>query len=373
MENIDDLIKTRSAFNPPHMPEGFDERSDALLSSLRTANARIRQKRLKSALRLVAAVILSMLLLAGVAMAALTLSGSDYFKQLYQNIADGSDGSYGYMNTAQLGNMVSSTVGTVIDTDDFSVEVLGVLISGTKAQFDILVTAKNLDTVLYDTGIEPLMNYRFHTFGLEEFYLLEDGVKQHFSLSGGTIGHIYSDTDDSLAPNQYIVRYSFFSDAPLINKSYSMTYRDFGYFDFDEPDQFVELYEGEWSFNIAFDPADDTSRTVLIGQSLSAGEYDFIIESVEITPLTCMVIVTNGREFFDNLDDRWPDVWDALRDKTADFTVKLRDGTNVAVNEYDAGLSGGAVGYEIINTFKVPISVEDVASITIGGMDIPVR
>jgi hypothetical protein len=371
MDNFDKYLKFRAIADVRAVPAGFDARSNALLLSLGTPTARVRHLKVISALRFAAAVALSLILLAGAAAAAYTLSGGDYFRQLFQNAA-GENGVNGdYMNTEQLGDMASSTVGTVIDTDELSVDVLGVLVSGGTARFDIRVTAKKLDTVLYDTGIEPLMNYRFHDD--MSFFLLENGVKKDpGGLFGGSIQHIYGDEDERLAANQFIIRYSFVNEAPLKDKTYILTYKDFGYFDFDEPDQFKQLYEGEWPFTIVFDPADDTSRTVLLGQGLSAGKYEYTIDSVEITPLTCTVLITNAEAYYDGLDSRWQDVWNALYDKTGDFSVTLADGTLLDSSHYvTSGAGGGPPGYAISVSFNAPITVADVVSITIGGMDIP--
>jgi hypothetical protein len=374
MKNLDAYIKSRSILDPDIVPGCFEARSDALLESLAQPGQLKNKIRILRTVRLAAAVALVAVLLAGAAVAAYTLSGGDYFKQVFNLRAKSNPGiDYGYMDTEQLSDMASSTVGNVVDTDDLSVDVLGVIVSGNTAQFDIKVTAKKLDSVLYDTGIEPLMNYRFHDF--YNLFLLEDGVKKDTRGSTGSIGHIYSDEDESLAPNQFIIRYTFISDEPLKDKTYVMTYKDFGYFNFDEPDQFVELYTGEWSFNIVFDPAGDTSKTVMTGQGLSAGGYDFTVNSVEITPLTCTAKISSDEEYYDRLDSRWQDVWNALYDKVQGFTVSFKDGTRLDSSQLDfSGSGGGQPGlFEVHVQFKVPIPVEQVASVTMGGIEIPLK
>jgi hypothetical protein len=370
MENIDDAIRSRSVFDPEIVPQKFEERSDALLAGLKGSVPRGRHRRAAFILKFAAAAVLIIALLTGAAYAAYSLSGGEYFRQLFSAVAAGAPGSYGYMNTDQLNTMASSTVGNVIDTEDLSVDVLGVLVSGNTAQIDVKVTAKKLDSVLYDTGIEPLMNYRFHDDGYF-FSFAGRRIEDRVSLTG-TIQHIYCDTDGSLAPNQFIIRYTYISEEQLTDKTCVMTFKDFGYFDFDEPDQFVELYEGEWPIHIAFDPACDTSRTVMAAQHLGAGGYSFTVDSVTITPLFCIVNISSDEEYYDEYDRRWSDIWFTLCDNVEDLTVNLTGGTKLDGSQYEASGSGGLEhGFNMIAKFKVPVAVSDVRSVMIGGVEIP--
>ena len=65
------------------------------------------------------------------------------------------------MDLAVLDGMASGTAGTAVDTEELSIAVQGALISGNTAEIILRVTAKKLDSVLYDNGIETLNNYRF--------------------------------------------------------------------------------------------------------------------------------------------------------------------------------------------------------------------
>jgi hypothetical protein len=371
MMDFDSKFKKLSMAEPVAIPPAFEARNDALIAGLVTPAPRRRHRRAAFILKSAAAAVLIIALLTGAAYAAYSLSGGEYFRQLFSRVAAGDAAvNYGYMNTDQLDVMSSSTVGRVVDTDELSVDVLGVIVSGNTAQFDVLVTAKKLDTVLYDTGIVQKMNYRFHEDW--DIFLYEDGVKKDPRGSAGSIQHIYSDKDKSLAPNQFIIRYTYISEEQLKGKTYIMTFKDFGYFDFDEPDQFVELYEGEWPFTIAFDPAGDTSKTVMPGRHLSAGEYSFTVDSVSITPLAITVKFSNDEEYYDMYDHRWSDVVTALSRKVSDLTVKLADGTVLDSTQFDInGPGGGEPGHELYVEFKVPISVDQVVSVTLGGVEIP--
>ena len=360
MENIDELIRFRAIFDPRLPPDKFDERNDRLLENLKSMP---RKKRLKPAIKICAAALAVSVLLSGAAIAAYTLSGGDYFRQLFQaRTTENSAEYYGYMDTDQLDGIASSTVGRVVDTDELAIDVLGMLVSGNTAEFDFKVTAKKLDTVLYDTGIEPLMNYRFHDFS--SVFEWEGGLRT------GTVGHVYCDQDETLAPNQFIIRYTLISETPLKDKTYRVTYTDFGYFDFDEADQFSELYEGEWSFDIVFDPQNDTSQTVYVNHPMRFGGYSFTLESVTVTPLSCTCVIRSDVAYYDSLDDRWMEVYEALRDGAADFALNLADGTVLDRAHYYGGAEGGAPGYEINAMFNVPINIGDVVSVTIGGSDV---
>ena len=359
MENFDELIRSQAISDPRLTPDKFDERNDRLLESLKSMT---RKKTLRPAIKICVAALAVSVLLSGAAIAAYTLSGGDYFRQLFQARATENPAeSYGYMDTDQLDGIASSTVGRVVDTDELAIDVLGVLVSGNTAEFDFKVTAKKLDTVLYDTGIEPLMNYRFHNFS--DVFEWEGGRT-------GTVGHVYCDQDEALAPNQFIIRYTIMSEAPLKDKTYRVTYTDFGYFDFDEADQFSELYTGSWSFDIVFDPQADTSQTVYVNHPMNFGSYSFTLESVTVTPLSCSCIINIDAAYYDRLDDRWMKVYEALRDGVADFALNLSDGTVLDRAHFYGSAEGGAFGYEINAVFSVPINIDDVISITIGGSDV---
>ncbi len=360
MENFDELIRSQAISDRRLTPDKFDERNDRLLESLKSMPLK---KTLRPVIKICVAALAVSILLSGAAIAAYTLSGGDYFRQLFQSRATEYPAEYyGYMDTDQLDGIASSTVGRVVDTDELAIDVLGVLVSGNTAEFDFKVTAKKLETVLYDTGIEPLMNYRFHDFS--SVFSWESGLKT------GTVGHVYCDQDEMLAPNQFIIRYTLMSETPLKDQTYRVTYTDFGYFDFDEADQFSELYTGSWSFDIVFDPQNDTSQTIYVNHPMRFGGYSFTLESVTVTPLSCSCIINIDTAYYDRLDDRWMEVYEALRDGTADFALNLSDGTVLDRADYYGGADGGALGYEINAVFNVPLNIGDVVSVTIGGSDV---
>ena len=162
------------------------------------------------------------------------------------------------MNMEQLNGMASSTVGTVVDTDELTIDVMGVIVSGNTAEIMLRVTANQLDSVLYETGAETLENYRFHDDMLGSLF-------NDFEI--GTIGYYYSDRDKSLAPNQFEILYTMIGSGDFKKGQYTIELKDFGYFDFSREDQFRPLYLGSWQFNIAFDPGSDTSKSVFINQT----------------------------------------------------------------------------------------------------------
>ena len=284
------------------------------------------------------------------------------------------------MNTDQLKDMESSTVGRVVDTPELSVDVLGVIVSGNSVDVALKVTANKLDTVLYDTGTEALNNYCFRYDTLAASLSCDSGTQPDVAdgMILGEIRHLYCDTDKSLAPNQFIMKYSFMYHKPLEKKTYTVQLVQFGYRKLGKPlegsgndVEFIPLYDHTWSFDIAIDPKDDTSKTVSLGQHIDFGGYDFTLDSAYLTPLTFALQMGTDLNY-DKNDGRWQSVYDAFNKGMNDFSVNLKDGTKLG-GSYQGGTYQGPSWFGLNMTFDVPITVDDVVSITLNGTEIPLQ
>jgi len=285
-------------------------------------------------------------------------SSVEIFKTLYtEKAAEDPHKDYGFMNIEQLDGMVSSTVGTVIDTDELTVDVMGGLISGNAAEIVLRVTANELETILYDTGLKHLNNYQFHDDCTSLINYLKTIIirRQYF----------FGNQDKRLNPNQYVIRYSIIGEEKFGETMLTIELKDFGYFDFDQMDQFESIYNGTWSLDIAFDPVGDTSKTIVVNEDIRIDEYKFTVDEIMLTPLSCTVSLTCHE------DDRNPYIigplYDSFAAKSKDCIVSLADGTVLNSEYFDISPTGGGGDYDVVLSFDVPILVENIASVTILG------
>lgn len=265
------------------------------------------------------------------------------------------------MNTEQLDNMASSTVGTVVNTDELAVDVMGVIVSGNTAKIMLRVTAKQLDSVLYNTGIEPLENYRFHD---DSSWMSMSGSTGYM----GSTGYLYSDKVKSLAPNQFEILYTMHGSKDFKKSQYKIQLTDFGYFDFSRADQFVPLYSGTWQIDVDFDHSSDTSKGVFVDKDITVGGYSFTVDRINITPLACTVCLgCNGDKTY--LDEHSNEMFKVFADGSKDCSLTLVDGTKLSSGQFEANPSGGAEGFTLVLTFNGPITVDDVVSLSLFGTE----
>lgn len=364
MNNFDDIIRAKAKSELIVLPEGFEERNDILIMEL-DAHSRTLKKNKKFPVfyfKSPAIAILIVLLLAGVCSAAYTLSGGDFFKQFFADKANSdAENDYSYMNTEQIDNMASSTVGTVVNTDELTIDVMGVIISGNTAEIMLKVTANKLDSVLYDTGIEPLNNYRFND---------DTGGSLFKDFETASIRHYYSDEDESLAPNQFKILYTLIGKDTFEKGQYTIKLSDFGYFTSGDGagTDFVSIYDKSWQFDIAFDPGSDTSKSVFVNKEITIGGYSFIFNSVNITPLACTIRLecNHDRKYF---NEHLNKILKAFTEGTEYCSITLADGTILSSNQFEKRGFGGEEGFTVVLTFNAPVTVNDVVSLTLFGTE----
>jgi len=363
MDQFDDMIKVKAKTEPIVLPEGFEERNNTLIEGLVAHYASSKRTLNFPAICFgtpAIAVLIIMVLTCTAAAVAYTLSGGDFFMQFFANKANNdAKNDYSYMNTEQLNDMASSTVGTVVDTKDLTIDVMGVIVSGNTAEIMLRVTANQLDSVLYDTGIEPLQNYRFHNDTSGSLF-------NDFKM--GSISYYYRDKDKRLAPNQFEILYTMIGSGNFEKGQYTMELTDFGYFDFSREDQFKPLYSGSWQFNISFDPSSDTSKSLFVDKEIMIGDYSFTLNSVNITPLACTINLNcNEDEAF--LDEHIKEIYKAFSDESKDCSLTLADGTTLSSGQFEPIPSGGAEGFTLILAFYGPVTVDDVVSLSLFGSE----
>ena len=286
-----------------------------------------------------------------------------YFREYYTQLA-ASDLSmdYSHMDLEQLENMASSTTGIAVDTEELSVEVLGALFSGSTAQIHLRVTAKELETVLREGSNHGIGNYEFGDAIGYIRYLLG------FADTSISTKHVYSDTKDTLAPNQYELYYQIFTREPITKDSLLLALKDFGYIE----RTLVPLYEGYWQVDVAVDPAADSSIRVFPKEEILLEEYRLTVDEIHLSPLGCQAYLTcpDGVAL-----EEWQQylLRELVFEESRNTTLMLTDGTRLDQRHFTVGCGGGESTFDLRMSFAAPIAVESIETLEVLGTTISLK
>jgi len=359
MNHFDEIIKEKTKLEQITLPIGFQERNDKLLASL-TANSNTTYNQiryLRFRYQFVTALFIFIIFIGSVTVAADCITGGKLFSQFFMNNAvNNRNLDYSYMNTDQLAEISTDSIGTVVETDELTIEVLDAVSSGNSANVMIKVTANKLESVFYDNQLLTLKNYRFY----EE----ESDLEQ--SVASGSISYYYSDQDKCLAPNQFKIVFTFTDIDTIKTGNHTFKLDQFGYY--SDNMEFQPVYEDSWQFNIAFASHADYSKELWINQSITAEDVTFELLNIMITPFTCTI----------NLKTNTPytaEIYQVYFDKKPDIKIKLKDGTMIDSRHFTQTFGADAESnlYNAILYFTVPISVKDVESISVFNVEYPIN
>lgn len=352
-EDFDIMLRKMAKSEPIIVPDGFEERSDTIIKNLASKDNKANKTIGKSKWRFAFAMLLLFFSLGGIVATAQYISGGEFFKDYFNKIArNDTNNSYNYMNTEQLKGLESSTVGTVINSPEITIDVLGVIKSGNTVNVMLKITANQLDSVLYDNGIEPLKNYRFN----DNFSntLSEDAEQVSYR-------YYYNDEDKSLEPNQFKILYTFIGVKNLDKKNLSLELDKFGYFFLGKTSyvDFNTLYDDKWEFNVALDSVTDSYKQVYINKPIVYNNSKIILDLVNINPLSCTIkfnpVGYSDKEYSDFVEN------------VSNFKFILSNGQIIDSKqfEYTCGGNYKEARFDVIISFKVPVTVDDIKSIAL--------
>ena len=299
---------------------------------------------------------------------ALDPSEDDAVKRYYSLLAQtDTTQDYSHMDLSQLDAMRSPSVGTSVETDELKVEVAGAAICGNTAEVILRVTAKQLDSLLLETEGTPehLHNYRFNDETSRLIYQInfDQYTGNGFNIYSLPFWDIFCDDDDSLAENQYEIRYCLVTRDPFHEKQYSFVLSDFGYYDFKSPTQFTTLYPGNIQIDVSFESGSGAYIRSDINNDIMLGDIPFIVKDVQLTPLACTFhLVCSKDSAF--IDLNYQDIYKTLIDKSEEFSVKLSDGTVINGDPANVTVTG-RYEYYIYLSFPGPVDTKDIVSVSL--------
>lgn len=304
-------------------------------------------------------IVISCILLGGSTVLAYNLSGGDFFKEFFLQKAVQNIKEQNYMDVTQLNSIASTTIGTVTNDDRIKIDVMDIITSGSTSKIMLRVTAKQLDSVVCNTGISVLENYRFHT---------ENEGTLFQSLVQGQAEYIYSDKDSSLAPNQFEILYTVVSADSFHMGNYTLQLNQFGYYKTDSRSKkvmFQPIYDTLWNIHIKFDNKNDTSKTKMVAANAVSNDYMFTIEGYHLTPFACSVYCSYLPE-----TDHLKKLFKAFDLGVNNANIILKNGTVLTKEDFDISWSScsNSNGHklpmlELVITFHVPVNIDEINSI----------
>lgn len=314
----------------------------------------VRRKRLP----LTATAVIILVAILSTSVLAVSLMGGDFFRQMFINKAETTKNAYDYMNVDQLKSIAGVTIGTVLDSDELKIEVVDIISSGNMAMVMLRVTAKEIESVLLDTGYEPLMNYRFGSD-------IEGSLFKNMNQT--SIRYYYSEDDPTLRDNQFEMLYTIINHHIFKAGIYSIELKDFGYYVSNGTALVLEpLHKGKWEFQVELSNGNEYSHTALLRKSVTTGGYNFTLEDIRITPMSSTIV------FSYDSNDKISDVFKVFSTNVENLGVILSDGTILTKDDFSYSISSGSDGRGnptsaiIINlTFNLPITAESVTEISI--------
>lgn len=314
----------------------------------------VRRKRLP----LAATAVIVLVAILSTSVLAASFMGGDFFRQMFINKAEMTNNAYDYMNVDQLRSIAGTTIGTVLDSDELKIEVMDTISSGNMAMVMLRVTAKEMESVIFNTGYETLMNYRFGSD--MDGSLFED-------MNQTTIGYYYSEDNPILADNQFEILYTVINHHEFVAGTYSIKLKDFGYYVNNGTSLVLEpSHKGKWEFQVELADGNEYSHTALIRKPVTAGGYNFILEDIQLTPMSSTIV------FSYDSNDELSSVFKAFSSNVEDLNITLTDGTILTEDDfsYSSGSDGAGnpISAIVINlNFNIPITTESVREFSIFG------
>lgn len=347
MSNFNDFKKIKT---PTEWKEGLYTKINE-----RTVGS-VRRKRLS----LTATAVIVLVAILSTSVFAVSLMGGDFFRQMFINKAKTMNNAYDYMNVDQLRPIAGTTIGTVLDSDEFKIEVMDIISSGNMAMVMLRVTAKELESVLLDTGYETLMNYRFGSD--MDGSLFED-------MNQVSIRYYYSDDHPDLAKNEFEILYTIANYHIFKAGSYSIKLKDFGYYVSNGIALVLEpLHKGKWEFKVELADGNEYSHTALIQKPVTVVGYNFIFEDIQMTPMSSTIVFS----YVSN--DESSAIFKAFSSNVESLNITLTDGTILTEDDFSYSISSGSDGAGnpisaiVVNlSFNIPITTESIREFSIFG------
>lgn len=249
------------------------------------------------------------------------------------------------------------------------VTVTAEAIIGDRTNYAVVFSIAKDDGTAFE-GIEPL----------ESGYLplgFESGIGVHVdgvNASGGS-GHFY-DADPSDNAIQYVEQMSVtVSGGSIIGHTARVSLSDLMTFDGGSPHVIVE---GEWNMKFAVD-YEDTSVDLPAGGAIEVSGMDATLDSATVSPIALSLEYTvhEAMNWEEQGSGRMSDHNQSETDRfrNPSITLNMKDGTTVTLDALrGAGgtrENGGDTACNANIMFDEFLNLDDVASITIGGTELP--
>ncbi len=312
---------------------------------------------------------LSRMAAAGIA-AATVLSVGAGATIVYNKLASESfSGVFGTAHT-EIIDKIGRPVGAS-DTDN-GVTITADAIIGDKYHYAITYTIAKDDGTEFDFDRNSFLDDNRFPMRFED-----DDVSIHGFMGGAHGCSYFYDADPADNAIQYVVTREV-SDGEVPHKAVTTTFRDLYFMDYDT-DEHRLLAGGNWKIKFDLD-FEDASAELPSGQTFTQYGMEYTIDNISLSPVALRVDYTVNKEveWAPNAKSGKRSEHDAEQEKmyfeNVQIIINKTDGTSV-----DMSNSGGSIckedGKTICqkgNMFVEVIPLEDIKSLSVGGIEIPV-
>jgi len=305
-------------------------------------------------LKLCASIAILLIFSGGISVFAYNLTGGDFFQDFFAERLNFNEGVEDYSSDfSQIDDMSSDSIGTVIDTDEITIDVMGVLVSKNTASIMLQVTANQMDSVLIEGSSGGLRNYRFQD---ETSGNLFDNCRMV------SYQYFYSNEKEGLEDNQLEILYTILKNEDMQGKQYELELGKFGSHNSNTNSHkttFTALYHDNWKFSVDFTSESDNFSTVYMNKPVL--DHKIIVKNFNITPLALRIdfIGTASNE------DVFHQELEYLIDNV-NLEVIFREGNVLKEEDFDSYILGASYDenkYDILIIFNAPVDVKEIVAI----------
>ena len=303
-----------------------------------------------SVFKICASIVILLVCSGGISAFAYHLTGGDFFREFFierinHNVElEGSSADF-----KQIDDMASNTIGTVVDTNEITIDVMGVIVSKNTSSIMLRITANQMDSVLIEGDSGGSRNYHFQD-------VTSGNLFDNYRMV--TYRCFYSNEKEGLEDNQLEILYTIIKDEDMQGKQYEIELGEFGRYNSNKT-TFTALYHDSWKFAIDFTSESDNFSTVYIDKAVL--DHEIIVNNFSITPLALTIDFIGTASNEDILHQEFEYMGD-----NANPEVFFSDGNVLKEKDfysYTLGASYNENKYDILIIFNAPVDVKEIVAI----------
>lgn len=285
---------------------------------------------------------------------AYSLTGGAFFSRMFDYFGEELGLDAGVADMSQLAKSGDAALGTILETDDLRVELLDAVSGGYMSMAALRVTCKQEDTAMeYDKEGNALGQIMFGDD-------VGGTLIEYATTYGSSYRYAGNEMGIELAPNQFCLIFSTNSTETIRAGTYTLELHDLVKNNALDEKSTI-LCEGDWTLNIPLEDGGKYARTVPGGESYSIGGTEYVLGSVQYSPLAMNLYFSSDHPA-------------ASRFEFTDYSVTLKDGKVLDGPWLFCGIGSGSSASgssaQVTLEFNAPLNVDEIASVQFCGYSV---